>query len=176
MIAFLKLSVVVFSSLFAFQNEVVVVDHEFHLSRSIVNYDSDQEVLQITTNIFIDDLESALSQYGAENLQISTDSEKEIAEEYIFGYLLSNLIIKNDGKELPFEFIGKEPSDDLQAIWCYMEVKLDTQINDLDIENNILNDMFDDQKNMTTIQVDKKRIKDILFTIDHTTEHVSLKK
>jgi hypothetical protein len=35
-------------------------------------------------------------------------------------------------------------------------------------------DLFDDQKNMTNIQLDKKRVEDILFTIGKTSENIEM--
>ena len=39
--------------------------HDFHLSRSEINYDSPSATLQVTVHIFVDDLEKVLTKTGS---------------------------------------------------------------------------------------------------------------
>ena len=39
---------------------------------------------------------------------------------------------------------------------------------------NIMIELYDDQKNMTSIQLDKQRVEDILFTPGKTTEKIEM--
>jgi len=96
--------------------------HEFHLSKSTINYNTTEQAIQITMNLFIDDLELALKEYGADSLQICTRYESDDAEDYILQYINDRLIIIIDDKPVEVSFIGKEQSDDLEAVWCYFEV------------------------------------------------------
>lgn len=151
----------------------VGVVHEFHLSKSTINYNTAEQSLQITMNIYIDDLEAALKNEGIDSLMICTKKEKDTAEEHIFNYISDHFNIKTDGTDLNLTYIGKEQSDDLAAIWCYLEVENIVSFRDLELSNTILISNFDDQKNMTTFQYDKTRITDILFTQSKTSETVN---
>lgn len=146
--------------------------HEFHLSRTTINYDTEEKAIQISTSIFIDDLELALKENGYDSLKICTRKEKENAEFLIHEYLNEHLVINIDGAELAFSFLGKELSDDLAAVWCYLEVYDVSDFKETSITNTILIDQFDDQKNITMVQIDKERIAHILFTRDNTFEKV----
>ncbi|MDF1694280.1 MAG: hypothetical protein P1U56_00515 [Saprospiraceae bacterium] len=146
--------------------------HEFHMSRTTVNYDTEERAIQISTSIFIDDLELSLKELGHDSLLICTRKEKENAEHYIHTYLKENLVIQADGKDLAFTFLGKEQSDDLSAVWCYLEAYDVGSFNTLSITNTILTAQFEDQKNITMVQVDKERIAHLLFTVDNTAETV----
>ena len=66
--------------------------HEFHLSKSIINYSTEEKSIQITMNMFIDDLELALKSEGADSLKLCTRSEKASAEDYIYKYILDSYI------------------------------------------------------------------------------------
>jgi len=146
--------------------------HEFHLSKSTINYNTTEQAIQITMNLFIDDLELALKEYGADSLQICTRYESDDAEDYILQYINDRLIIIIDDKPVEVSFIGKEQSDDLEAVWCYFEVLDIGSIRQLSVQNTIMTDLFDDQKNITSIRKDKHRIEDILFSTKKTTENI----
>ena len=149
-----------------------VEEHEFHLSRTTVNYNSEEMAIQISTSIFIDDLELALKENGHDSLKICTLREKEDAELFIQEYLDEHLVVEIDGLALDFTFLGKEPSDDLMAVWCYLEAYDVPSFSEITISNTILNTQFDDQKNITVIQIDKDNIAQILFNLDKTSESV----
>jgi len=147
--------------------------HEFHLSKTTINYDTEEMAIQISTSIFIDDLELALlEEYDQDSLKICTRKEREDAEQWIHEYLKEKLIVRIDDAELELTFLGKEQSDDLAAVWCYLEAYEVPEFREISVTNTILTSQFDDQKNITMVQVDKKRIAHILFTTDKTFEKV----
>ncbi|MFT7603922.1 MAG: hypothetical protein ACI8VT_001490, partial [Saprospiraceae bacterium] len=51
-----------------------------------------------------------------------------------------------------FEFIGKEQSEDLQAVWCYLEVTNIKFFNSIEVTNSLLMEVFEDQKNIVHIK------------------------
>ena len=95
--------------------------HDIHLSKCLLEVNESDEAVQISMHIFIDDLEEALRRQGADNLYICTEKEAEEAETHIFDYLQAQFRIELDGQEKAYEFIGKEPSEDLMGVWCYLE-------------------------------------------------------
>lgn len=165
-------AILIFFSLFLgfpSANEV----HEFHMSKTTINYDSEEMAIQISTSIFIDDLELSLKESGYDSLKICTRKEKENAEDLIHNYLKEHLTIDIDNVKLELSFLGKEQSDDLAAVWCYLEAYDVPAFNEISIGNTILTTQFDDQKNITMVQVDKEKIAHILFTQDKTFEKVA---
>jgi hypothetical protein len=148
--------------------------HEFHLSKSTINYNTKDQTLQITMNMFIDDLELALQPTAGDTLRLCTRKERVDAEDSIHTYILEHLKIEINGKIVTPEFLGKEQSDDLAAVWCYLEVVDIPLFSEMNLTNNIMIELFDDQKNMTNIQLDKQRVEDILFTSGKTTEKIEM--
>ncbi len=126
-------------------------NHEFHLSKSIIEYNSEDQALQITMHLFIDDLEEALKLQGAEKLFLCTEKESDQSDAFILKYLEKSFSVQVDGKELKYNWIGKEASEDLQAIWCYLEIPEMNKPAQLTVTNNTLMDVFDDQRNLINI-------------------------
>ena len=56
-----------------------------------------------------------------------------------------------------YEYIGKETSEDLQAIWCYLEIINIESIKSIRVENSLLMELFDDQKNIIHIMMPDKK-------------------
>ncbi len=137
------------SIFFAPQRETA---HEFHVSKCLVEYKAENAELQISMNIFIDDLETALESMGVEKLFIGTEKESEDADDFIEKYIDQVFQIEIDEKGMvdPI-FLGKEISDDLTSIWCYMQISMPQPLQSLKVKNSILLETFDDQKNITSI-------------------------
>ena len=128
-----------------------VSNHDFHISKCLIEYSEEQSALQFSLHIFIDDLEEALRLQGADNLFICTEKENEEAEKYIIRYLHQRLQIELDDQMLQYNFIGKEISEDLAAVWCYLEIPKIQSPKKLMVSNSILMEVFDDQKNIVNI-------------------------
>ncbi len=126
-------------------------EHEFHLSKSLIEYAEDEKAIQITMHLFIDDLEDALKLKGIEKLYICTDKEAANAEEEVYKYLQENFSISIDNQALEYAFIGKEISEDLLAVWCYLEVTNVETFQQMEVMNRSLLEAFDDQKNLISI-------------------------
>lgn len=131
--------------------------HDFHLSRCEVNYESKSGDLQVAAHLFIDDFETALELSGRNNLNLCTDKESPITERSIEQYFNQKLIFKTQNKMHKLSLLGKETSSDKLAVWCYLEIKGLKNISGIDIENKILIELFNDQKNIVDFTVDKKK-------------------
>ena len=129
--------------------------HNIHLSKTEIKYKSDQAAIQISMHIFIDDLENAIQLDGTENPRLCTDREAVNAEDLILKYLNQNFNILIDGAKANYDFIGKELSGDLMAVWCYLEITDVDYFDEVLIINNILHDLFEDQKNIISFYQDK---------------------
>ncbi len=131
--------------------------HDFHLSKCDIYYKAEQETFQITIHIFIDDLEKALSAITDVNLKICTLKEDAGAETMIYQYLNDHFKISVDGQQLDLSWVGKEASDDLAGIWCYLEAKITPPQSHIDISNDLLTEVYADQRNIVKLVVDHNR-------------------
>lgn len=133
------------------------VTHDFHISRCEINYETKTGDLQIAAHIFIDDLEDALILMGKKDLYIGTTKENSNCNDVIEQYINQKFIIKSSNQTQKLSLLGKETSKDKLAVWCYLEVTGLKNITNIDVENIILTEIFNDQKNIVDFTVDKKK-------------------
>ncbi|MBK7635417.1 MAG: hypothetical protein IPJ13_14905 [Saprospiraceae bacterium] len=131
--------------------------HDFHLSRCEFNYETTSGDVQIAAHIFLDDLENAIALKGRKGLFIATAKESKDCDEVIENYINKKLTLKVNGKFYTTEMIGKELSKDKIAVWCYLEIAGMRGIKTIEIENKILTELFNDQKNIVDFTVNKKK-------------------
>jgi NDP-sugar pyrophosphorylase family protein len=121
------------------------------MSKCEIAFNEKEQALQIILHLFIDDLESALAAEGIEDLFICTDKEDEEAEKYIYDYLVEKFRLKINDEPAAYQFLGKEVSEDLQAVWCYLEIENIETLQALTVNNQIMTSLFDDQKNIVSV-------------------------
>jgi hypothetical protein len=128
--------------------------HDIHISVCELRWNEDSGAFEVSIKIFIDDLELALGKEGAPGLFIGTSREAKEANEYIATYLRKHFTIDIDGKRLIPDFLGKEISEDFLAVWCYVEFPAQvSRAAKCTLSNDILLDMYDDQRNIMDIRM-----------------------
>ncbi len=147
--------------------------HEFHLSKCMIEYSPADEALQIMLHVYLDDLEEALRQQGADKLFLCTEKEDPKAETYLYRYLQQVFQLNVNGQNASYSFVGKEQSEDLQAVWCYLEITDIEQVKHIEMNNSLLMEVFDDQKNIVHIVAAKNNEEHFLFQKGHETEQAS---
>ncbi len=145
--------------------------HEFHVSKCVIEYKDN--MLQISMHLFIDDLEKALEEQGVTKQYIGTEREASTADELIARYIQQRFSIDVNETDLSYQFLGKELTEDLTAIWCYMEVSNLEELQHLRIANSVLMEIYDDQKNLTTIYGPNKKMKSFLFMKGNSKDELS---
>ncbi len=144
-------------------SETTPEDHDIHISKCLIDYNPEDEALQISVHIFLDDLEEILAENGAKKLYICTPKEKKEAEKFIYLYLQKQFNLKVDDKAVAYNFIGKESSEDLLAVWCYLEVPKIKSPQSLEISSKILMDLYDDQLNIINVNYPGKKNGYLMF-------------
>lgn len=122
--------------------------HPFHVSVSDIKYKEDQKALQISTRIFLDDLELALQAYsGREKLDIVEKSNWDFVDEQLEKYVLERLKLW-DEKDRAYElnYVGAEIEDDV--MWVYVEIEKVKKLEKVTIWNAILHEVWADQENL----------------------------
>lgn len=127
--------------------------HEFHVSKTEIDYNGDEDALQITLHIFLDDLELSMQKQGADKQFLCTEKELPGADSVYLAYLKNNFQIEiNGGQVADYQWVGKEISADLAAVWTYIEIPNVTDLTDISVKNSIILDIHDDQKNIVQIR------------------------
>jgi hypothetical protein len=157
-VAFLAL---VFCSLSAFEI------HKFYMAIFQVNYAPEKKMLQITSRIFIDDLNLALEKkYGKKtNLGL----EKETVEDLnlLKKYFNENLIIKVNGQSKPVVFMSKDVEGDVLISYC--RVSDVAKLQSAEITNTVLTHWNSEQQNILHCTAFGEK-KTVLFTASNKTE------
>lgn len=143
--------------------------HEFHLSKTDIHYKTEAKALQVTIHIFIDDTEAALEIKEPLEYRLMQESEHILADSILGTYFSENFIIKVDGQERTFDYLGKEASDDIEGLYAYLEIPNLETPQQLEITNKLLMEQFDDQKNIIKVMLDSKnKAFHLLTKKDHT--------
>ncbi len=125
--------------------------HPFHLSVTEMFHNAEEQRLEVSVKLFVDDVELAIEKAGFGKTYLSTKKEVEKAEVFIYAYLLDNLELSLDGAEVAFSYLGREYEPG-NVMWCYLEVKDVNAFSKVSLRNHILTEVFDDQQNIVHIK------------------------
>lgn len=131
--------------------------HAFHISKTDMTFQPAQKSVQMTMHIFIDDLEKGLEQQGQSKLFVGTEREEKNVNNLILNYLQKNFSVQVNGKKVAYEWVGKEATKDKQALWIYLEIKNIRDVRNISVENKVLTEVFDDQKNIVQVNIPSKK-------------------
>lgn len=129
--------------------------HKFYVSVTQVEYNKEEQTLQIISRIFIDDIQDLLKERY--NLSVDLDKNEKTSEidKYLTTYLNQKLVFKVNGKKVNFVFIGKEYEEDL--VICYLEIENITSLETIEITNEVLMDLFEEQQNIIHVKKENQR-------------------
>jgi len=127
--------------------------HKFYVSVTNINYSEQDDALQITSRIFIDDLENVLFERYDFKAQLATDDESDQADEYVEKYFRTKFVVKLNGKYVDYIFLGKKYDNDI--IICYLELPgIDLpKLASIEIQNEVLTDLFEEQQNVVHFKI-----------------------
>ncbi|MCO6147099.1 DUF6702 family protein [Flavobacterium sp. NRK1] len=157
-IKYLSLSIVVFMLM-------AMAWHKYYVAVFQFNYVSSKKEIQITSRIFIDDLEAAFVKKYKKHFYLGTSAEVADASEYLKKYFAGKIHIKVNGKEKPIKFLGKEAEDDI--LICYYTLPAESGVKTIWVGNTTLLEMFDDQQNIIHVNI-KGNKKSLLLTNGET--------
>ena len=135
--------------------------HKYYVSITKIEYVKEQKSIQIITRIFTDDLERLLKERFDDSIVLASGKDEKQIDSYIQKYMLSKINISINGKESTVNFLGKEYDEDV--VQCYMEIENVNVINSFEIENKLLFDVFNEQKNIVRTSINKKNKSFILI-------------
>ncbi|WP_299049484.1 DUF6702 family protein [uncultured Polaribacter sp.] len=135
--------------------------HKYYLSLTQIEYKSESKSIQITINVFMDDIETALNKVFNIDLQLTTSRELLNNDIYFKKYLKEKLQFKINTTPVNFNYIGKEYDGDL--VFFYLEIDNINNVDTIEIENKILTHHFPEQQNLVKSKANKKH-KSILLS------------
>ncbi|MCB0690809.1 MAG: hypothetical protein KDC16_04160 [Saprospiraceae bacterium] len=140
--------------------------HDFHFSTTDINCKPEENLLEITIHVFIDDLEKGLSNSNGTAVIISN---KNPCDSLISVYVNDHIKLKDGLKFFNLNYLGGEVSTSMDAYWMYFELRTGKDLKFTEIQNTILIDEYSDQRNLVNISVNGKKEKSTLLSKSEST-------
>jgi hypothetical protein len=121
--------------------------HKFFMGIYQINYVPEKKMVQITSRIFVDDLNKALEKKYQKETYLGT--KKETPEDVVLlqKYLSEKFKIKINGVFMSMNFLSKEMESDVLV--CYLSIKNVSKVKTLETTNVVLMDWEAGQQNIT---------------------------
>jgi hypothetical protein len=136
--------------------------HKFYVGMFQLKFVPQKKELQITTRIFIDDINLALEKKFQKKTFLGEPNETKEDEVLLQKYLAEKFKVKINNRSKNYIFLSKEIENNV--VICYLKVKDISKINSLEVENSILMEVYAEQQNI--IQFDNNGDKNSLLLTD----------
>ena len=120
--------------------------HKFYVSLYQVDYAREKKMLQITSRIFIDDLNEAIDKKYGKKIQLGSENETDADLLLFKKYFSEKFTIKVNGQLKPVQFLSKEMEGDV--LICYFKIKDIYKIESLEIYNAVITEGNSEQQNI----------------------------
>jgi len=131
------------SLLFLFVILTSVSLHKFYVSVNQLDYVPQKKAIEITSRLFIDDIDLALEKKFNKKIYLGTSKELKESKDYLQKYFQEKFSIKVDDQEKEIHFLGKEVEDNV--LICYFTIKNIEKVSSLEIKDTILMELYDQQ-------------------------------
>ncbi|OIQ22550.1 MAG: hypothetical protein BM557_00760 [Flavobacterium sp. MedPE-SWcel] len=138
--------------------------HKFYVAVFQMDYVADKNVIQMTSRVFIDDLENAFKEEYKKKFYLGTSKELPEAKKYIEAYFLENIEVDINGKPTTIKYLGREVEEDVLV--CYYTIPTPNTIELLEIKNTTLFGTYEEQENMMHININNNK-KSLLLTFNN---------
>lgn len=117
--------------------------HKFYVSVNQIDFVPKKKALEITSRIFIDDIDLALEKKFKKKFYLGTSKESKESMEFLNKYFQEKFSIKVNNQAKEIHFLGKEIEDNV--LICYFNIKDVDKVNSLEIKDSILMELYDQQ-------------------------------
>lgn len=131
--------------------------HKFYVSVTNVTYSEKNEALQITSRVFIDDLEEVLKERYDIDANLDSEQESAITQEYLKKYLRAKFVVEVNGELRSYEYVGKKYDNDVVIFYLEIPELKFSELKSIQIQNEMLTDMYDEQQNILHFKIDGKK-------------------
>ncbi len=143
--------------------------HDFHTSLTQMQFNPKEKGFEVSIRVFTDDLEKALSAESGQKVQVLAKANIDpILEKYIRKHFS---LTDTRKQRRAFTYVGHEAEGD--ANWIYLELPIDGSAKTVDMQQDVLMELFDDQVNLVNTQVNGQR-KTYVFRKSQPVQEVTL--
>jgi len=132
--------------------------HKFNVSIYQINYSSEKKMLQITSRLFVDDVNAVLYKKFGKKTFLGEKNESQEDVNLMKKYILDNFSLKVNGQLKPINYLSKEMEGNV--IICYYNIKDISKIKSLEVKNSALIELNLEQQNIiqSTIYGEKQSL------------------
>ena len=138
--------------------------HKFYVSIYQINFVPQKKMLQITSRIFIDDLNDAMELKFHKKCYVGTDRQTDNDVVLMKKYLAEKFIIKVNGVSKPINYLSSEV--EANVVVGYFSITDVSKITSLTLENNALLEINPEQQNVIQANINGKK-QSLLLTADN---------
>lgn len=131
--------------------------HKFYVSVTNVGYSEKDDALQITSRVFIDDMDAVLKERYDIEAHLATDEESDLSREYLEKYLRTKFVVEINGETKNYNYIGKKYDNDVVIFYLEVPELNFPEVKAIQIQNEMLTDMFDEQQNIVHFKIEGKK-------------------
>ncbi len=131
--------------------------HPFHVSVTEMEHNPKEQTLEIAIKLFADDLDKALEKSYGKKYLLGTEKEKPGADEALYKYVKESLSIQIDGQVYPLKWLGRDNEGKAEpVIWLYVYAENVSKVSSIQVNNELLTELFSDQSNLVHVKVQKQ--------------------
>ncbi|NNT71890.1 hypothetical protein HKT18_06650 [Flavobacterium sp. IMCC34852] len=120
--------------------------HRFYVAIYQIDFVPQKKRVEITTRIFMDDLNEAVTKAYKKNTNIGTEKETPEDTALLKKYLNENFKLTINGKPKAYNYISSEVESNV--VICYLSIKEIIKISSIQVENSILTEVHSEQQNI----------------------------
>ena len=124
--------------------------HDYYVSSTEVVYVEDKQQLQVTTRIFIDDIEAYFNAQTEDKIQLQPDIEAATIDSLVQLFFENNFNLFFDKKKVALNYIGRQYKDD--QILIFAEATVLHPPSSFEIRNTILIPFRTGQQNIVHLK------------------------
>lgn len=139
--------------------------HKFYVSIFKIEHSTKKQRLEITTRIFIDDLNAALKKNYSSVTHLGETAESIQDTQLMNRYLTEHFWIFVNGKKMPYQYVSHEYEDNV--LIGYYKINGVAKVSSLKVQNTALIEISDQQQNVIQSQFNGKK-QSLLLTSETT--------
>lgn len=120
--------------------------HRFYVAIYQIDFVPQKKRVEITTRIFMDDLNDAVTKAYKKSTNIGTEKETPEDVALLKKYLAQYFKISINGKPKAYNYLSSEVESNV--VICYLSIKEVAKVSTLEVENAILIDVHSEQQNI----------------------------
>jgi hypothetical protein len=134
---------------------LIAIIHPLHISVTEIKFDGKDKELEISSRIFIDDLEEGIqTELKKSSLDILNPGKETTTDLLVSNYLTSKFTVKVDSKLVKIKYLGHEIEGDAMIVYWYApNIK---KLREIEVFNSTITEVHDDQSNLVHITVGDK--------------------